>query len=65
MIFSPETRSGFSWLVRAGLLLGGLLGVAVSWLLVPSNTYKTGDAAVAVLERAQSEVHTIPGVGST
>jgi len=30
MIFSPETRSGFSWLLRAGLLLAGLLCAALT-----------------------------------
>ncbi len=29
MIFTQETRAGFSWLVRVGLLLVGLLGAAL------------------------------------
>jgi putative ABC transport system permease protein len=71
-----ELALAFVLLAGAGLLaraFGNLLrwdpgfdrqGVTVSWLLVPSNTYQTGDAAVAVLERAQSEVATVPGVRS-
>jgi len=61
-------------LIGAGLLtraFGRLLawdpgfdrsGVTVSWMLAPSGTYKTGQAAVEVLERAREQVAAVPGV---
>jgi putative ABC transport system permease protein len=37
-------------------------GLTVSWMLAPAGTYKSGQAAVAVLERAREEVAAVPGV---
>jgi putative ABC transport system permease protein len=39
--------------------------VATVWLLAPTETYRTGGAALALLERAQQAVGELPGVVST
>jgi predicted permease len=63
-------------LIGAGLLtraFGRLLawdpgfdrtGLTVAWMMAPSGTYKTGQDAVAVLERAREQVAAVPGVVS-
>jgi putative ABC transport system permease protein len=63
-------------LVGAGLLtrtFGRLLqwdpgfareGLVTSWMLVPTSTYRSGAAAVGVLEGARDSVATVPGLQS-
>ena len=74
LIVTGELALALALLVGAGLLGRAFLAanvwnqgfdrshVWVSWMLAPANTYKSTDAAVAMLWRARAEVASVPGV---
>ncbi len=74
VIVVAELALAFMLVAGAGLLIRAFAryaawnpgfdraGLTESWLLVPSERYPTGDAAVSLLERAREELAGIPGV---